>query len=202
MDSSIFYPRIEQAAARPPLERHALFAGIHADVVGAYLRAVRKITPEQASQISAPGSDKRTLAQVVGHIAAWEQFTILACGDILAGSRHPRTVTAVEGFIDADGKTLIFSGVDAFNAFHAERHAQWGWDPIQSLAVDCATALHALFTHPDLLSAARLERTLPFYKQLKNGTTLRDLTMGWVLWIIALEHEAVEHAAELGLSGP
>jgi hypothetical protein len=59
--------------------------------------------------------------------------------------------------------------------------------------------LHALFTQPHLLTAERLEQTQRHRKRLYSGAVLEEVAMGWSLWIIALEHEGVEHAPELGM---
>jgi hypothetical protein len=197
MEAELFYTRLLAGAGQPPAERHAAYADLHADVVRGYVEALRHITPAAAQQPLREAGETRTLAQVVGHIAAWEQFALLAAGDILAGVRHPRMVTSVDGFVDADGKTLNFAGIHAFNAYHAARHAELGWEQLHALALDTARALHTLFTHPRLLTAGRLEDTLPYQKRLHNGALLENLSMGWHVWLTVLEHEAVEHAEAL-----
>jgi hypothetical protein len=58
---------------------------------------------------------------------------------------------------------------------------------------------YALFATPNLLTAEKLERTKPHRKILRNGEVLDETTMGWCMWVIYLDHEAVEHAAELKL---
>jgi hypothetical protein len=65
--------------------------------------------------------------------------------------------------------------------------------------METALTLAALFTEGALLSAGRLEKTVPFRKRLQNGAVIRNVAMGWNLWITMLEHEAVEHAADLHL---
>jgi len=201
MNANDFYQRITLAAAQPPDVRHRLFSAIHAEVAEEYQQALRAITPARAGRVVTPGTDNRTLAQVVGHITAWEQFAILACGDILAGVRHPRMITTVEGYIDTAGKTHNFPGIDAFNTYHAQLHTTLNWTQIQSQALDTAGMLEVLFTHPLLLSAERLEQTEPFRKRMQNGEVINNITMGWNLWITVLEHEAVEHAKCLYIKG-
>ena len=171
-------------------------AALHAETLAAYLAAVRDISAQRAAE---PAADGRTLQQVVGHIAEWERFGILAAGDILAGLLHPRMITSLDGFLEPDGNAPAFASIDAFNAYAAARHAARPWAETQALALDTALTLSALFSEPDLLSAGRLEKTLPFRKRLQNGAVIRDIAMGWNLWITMLEHEAVEHAADLHL---
>jgi hypothetical protein len=49
-----------------------------------------------------------TIAQVVGHIAEWERFTILAAGEIMAGVQWPRIMT-LSGYVEPDGRGQDFS---------------------------------------------------------------------------------------------
>jgi hypothetical protein len=144
-------------------------------------------------------ADRRTIAQIVGHIAAWEQFALLAAGDLLAGVQHPRMVTDLRGFVDSDGSQPQFATIAEYNAYHAAKHAGWTWDQVRPLAAYAATTLHVLFTYPQLLNAQRLEQTRPWYKRLQSGQVIDNIPMGWHLWITMIEHEAVEHALELGL---
>jgi hypothetical protein len=195
MKAELFYPRVIEVAARPAEERHRSFSELHSEVVAEYVAAVQAITAEQAHRPVGVGADQRTLAQVVGHIAAWEQFALQAVGDILAGVSHPPMVTSIEGYVDARGRRLDLGNIDAFNAYQAEQQASWSWEQIQELAAHTATTLHWLFAQPFMLRC--LEGTQPFRKRLHSGDVIRNIKMGWNLWLTVLEHEAVEHAAEL-----
>ena len=199
MKPEIFYPRIMEAASHPPVERHAALLSLHGDILTDYLQAVQRITAEQATKPVAMGDDQRTRAQIVGHIAAWDRFATLSAGDILSGVEHPRMITTVSGYVETDGQVLDFAGVDAFNARQAEIDSQRSWATMQAEALRIARTFYALFAHSDLLSAERLEQTRMHRKPFQNGETIQNIRMGWVLWLIELEHLAVEHAAELGL---
>jgi hypothetical protein len=199
MDAEQFSQAILEIVALPPHERHAQMANLHSQFFTAYLAALRAISTKQAGEPIATEGDERTLAQIVGHILAWDRFSIQAAGDILAGVEQPRTVLNVQGFVDTDGQIRNFQSVDEFNAYFAERHAALDWVTIQMAAIDAAIALHALFTQDDLLTFERLEQTKPWRKELPNGDKIEDLPMGWVLWLMVLEHYAVDHADELGL---
>jgi hypothetical protein len=196
-----FSAQMVEIMALPPEERHERMAALHTNIVTEYRAAVKALTDKQAMQMVSGGAETRTVAQVVGHIAEWERFAILGAGDMLAGLTHPRMVTSLAGYYEPDSTAPTFDSIDAFNAYQAARHAEWPWARIQALALDTATTLHALFTEPRLVSAARLEATEPFRKRLEDGTRIRNITMGWNLWITVLEHEAVEHANALGLGG-
>ena len=76
----------------------------------------------------------------------------------------------------------------------AERHARLAQLHSEVLA-EYLDAVQAL---PEA-EAERLERTRPFRKRLQNGLVVRDVAMGWNLWITVLEHAAVEHAADLSM---
>lgn len=200
MNVEAFCRRVTDAAAQPPLVRHGRLARVHEEIKAEYLAALRSISPDRAAQQVAIGSEKRTVAQVVGHIAEWERFLLLAAGDILAGLGHPRMVTSLEGYVEPDGGKPAFATIDAFNDYQANKYASWRWEEIRRLALDTATALYTLFTHPALLNAERLEGTKPFRKRLPDGTVIHDIAMGWNVWITCLEHEGVEHALDLGMS--
>jgi hypothetical protein len=200
MNADEFYQRIREHLHRPPLERHAALAQLHTEIVTEYLMAVRGISDEDAVRPVQLGGEIRNLAQVVGHITEWERFAILGAGDILADLHQPRMVRNLDGYVEPDGRGIPFASIDEFNAYQAAKHADCTWPQIQEMALATAATLHILFTHPHLLSAERLERTLPFRKRLHDGTKIENVTMGWVLWTIVLEHEAVEHAAELGMN--
>jgi hypothetical protein len=134
----------------------------------------------------------------VGHIAAWERNIIVAVGEILAGVKWPRLMSR-SGYIDPDGRTHDFPNIAAFNAYYAEQHAGQSWATIQAEALGTARTLGQLFRESKLITAERLEHTgLYQHYSLPTSVTL-TLPCGWFLWMITIEHEAVEHAADLAL---
>lgn len=194
MKAEIFYQKIVAFAAQSPAERRLSLIGLHADVVIPYINAVRVITAQDAVRIS---SDSRTLGQVVGHIAEWERFTILAVGEIITGVRWPQIMN-MSGYVEPDGQVREFTSVDAFNDYQANKHAAWSWMQIQDLAIQTAAALQVLFAHPSLLSWERLEQTQAHCWRLPNEISV-TVSCGWYLWMVTLEHEAVEHSVDLGI---
>lgn len=194
-----FYPRIAEIATLPPAERHIQLAALHGDVVRSYLDALRRITADEAQRLIDDAGDPRTVGQIVGHIAEWDRMSMFGAADILLGIENPRGVVDVTGYEEPDGTRLDFEGVDAFNAYQAKKHAAWAWEDIQALAVDTATTLHILFTHPALLHAQRLEQTPCRSLNLENGMTVANVALGWHLWILVIEHMAVDHVAALGI---
>jgi hypothetical protein len=195
-----FYPHIAEIVMLPPAERHVQMTALHTDVVRDYLDTLRRITADEAQRLIDDAGDPRTLGQIVGHIAEWDRLSMFGAADILLGIENPRGVVDVTGYEEPDGTRLDFESVDAFNAYQAEKHANRAWADIQALAIDTATTLHALFTHPALLHAQRLEQTPRRALKLENGMTVLDVALGWHLWILVIEHMAVDHVAALGMT--
>jgi hypothetical protein len=194
-----FYEKVASIFTKPSVERHTEMVKLHEQVANDYITSVQRISEQDAAQPVVNGKDDRTLAQVVAHIAEWERFGILAAGDILAGLNHPRSVTDVRRFLDTDGQVFDFEDVDSFNAYQKKKHAASSWPKLQKEAIRYASTLFSLFSYPNLLTADKLEKTKPHRKRLRNGKVIENTTMGWCLWVIYLDHEAVEHAAELKL---
>ncbi|MEW5961480.1 MAG: DinB family protein, partial [Chloroflexota bacterium] len=194
MQATSFYQRLVKIAAQPPYDRYGLLAQWHTEVTIRYLHLVRTLTAAEAQAISSDG--RRTVAQIVGHIAGWERFTILAVGEMAVGLKWPR-IMSLSGYLEADGRELNFASVAEFNAYQAARHAAWPWSQIQDLAVQTATALLAMFTQPAIISPDFLEQTTRYEWSLPTGLKL-TVPVGWYLWMVSVEHQAVDHAADLG----
>ncbi len=194
MQANAFYQRIIKIGTQPAYERYGLLAEFHTEATTAYLNTIQGMTKQEAMRT---GTDGRTVTQIVGHIAEWERFTILAAGEMAVGVQWPRIMN-LSGYLEPDGQVLNFTSVDGFNAYQATKHATWPWNQIQDLAIHTATALHALFTQPALLSPDCLERTRAYEWRLPNGIKL-TVPVGWYLWMVSIEHETVAHAPDLGL---
>ncbi len=194
-----FYPRIAEIVALPPEARHMQLAALHGEVVDVYVNAVRCITADEAQRLIEDAGDSRTLGQIVGHIAEWDRMSMFGAMDILLGMKNPRGVVDVTGYEEPDGTRMDFESVDTFNAYQAEKHANWVWEDIQRLALDTAYILYDLFTGTNLLHTQRLENTPRKPLTLENGTTIPDVALGWHLWILVIEHMAVDHVTALGI---
>lgn len=192
MQAEHFYDRFGALIDRHPAERHAGLLVLHAEALAEYTAWVQAITPTAAAS---PSSDGRPIALVVGHIAAWDRFLIQACGEMLSGAPWPSFMD-LQGYLDEDGRRRDFESIDAFNAHQAGLQRGLTWDSLQSAALDRAAAAAALFAAPGLLTAERLERTRPTTWGL-HGDRRVHAPVGWEIWMILMEHESVEHAAEL-----
>jgi len=201
LNATIFYQQVAAAMDQPPYARHQQLIALHGQALHAYRIALNQLTAEEVRGPPPDLSDSRTIAQIIGHIAAWDRFALLAAGDILAGIRHPRMITDLSGYCETDGTFPAFATIDDFNAYHAVKYQTWPWDELRRFAEDAASTLYVLFSHPQLLSSERLEQTAPFWKRLQNGTVVQNITMGWNLWLTMIEHIAVEHSALLECYG-
>lgn len=193
MNADTFYQRLVKIAAQPAYSRYEVLAEFHTEVVMRYLNTIQIVSERRARRT---GSDGRSIAQVIGHIAEWERFIILAASEIMVGVKRPR-IMDLNGYLDQDGRGMDFSSVDNFNAYQMAKHAKWPWSQIQDMAIYTATALHTLFTQPTILSPDMLEKTHSYDWRMPTGIKL-TLPIGWYLWMITLEHEAVNHARDLG----
>jgi hypothetical protein len=190
-----FYQDLAVIADQPPAERHCRLTALHTEVVTQYRDTVQTIAPSGAARVTSSG---RTVAQVVGHIAEWERYTIQAVGEVISGVEWPRLMSH-SGYVEPDGSVHGFVTDDAFNAYQARKHATPSWKEIRHLALTTATVIHGLFTATNFLPAERLEQTSRWdHYRLPTGTTLR-IPCGWFLWMITIEHEAVEHTTDLEL---
>lgn len=198
MPPAVFYARLTELNTLPPVERHAGYAQLHTAIYTAYTTALRAITAEQAVQLVQVGDERRTRLQVVGHIMEWERFMVMGAGDMLAGLQTPRLTASINGYVEPDGATPTFERIDDFNQYQARKHETWTWDAMQAAALDTATVLHTLFTHPHLITPARLEQTNPARRRFP-GDVIIETKRGWSLWITLLDHEGVEHVVDLGI---
>jgi hypothetical protein len=192
--AEIFYPRLIHIMNQLPDVRHSLMSRLHYELLPPYLSALGAISATQAGRIT---SDGRNLIQMVGHIAEWDRYTILATGEMLAGIATPRMMH-LKGYLEADGSAMEFASIDGFNAYQAEKHTRASWEQVQRLAIDTAAILYNLYTNRALMSPEVLEKSAPYEFKLPNNQLI-TATVGWFQWFVTMEHESVEHAADLAI---
>src|ERR1044071_139983 len=151
MDVTTFYDQVLAAMAAQPQERHQHLLLLHEQTLRSYQTVLNRLTADLVILALPNHPDQRTIAQIIGHIVAWDCFAVLAAGDILAGIQHPRMITDLSGYREADGSVPIFATIDEFNAYHAHKYQQWSWQKLQHFADDMATTLYTLFREPQLL---------------------------------------------------
>jgi len=199
MNKEDFYQKIVSISELPASKRHSSLLDLHHRVYNDYSEVIRQITPQGATRVCPDG---RTVAQIVGHFIEWDKVFIIAFGEILAGVKWPRLMTHVFN-IDPDGDVREFGSVDEGNAYFARVYVDRKWEGIQTSALDVAATQLQLFEDPALLTADRLEATKRSARFMIPGGTTLSMPCGWNLWMWAIEHEAVEHKADLlmGRSG-
>lgn len=195
MHKEDFYQKIVGISELPGAKRHSSLLDLHHRVYNDYSEAIRQITPEGAASVVPDGW---TVAQVVGHFVEWDRAFIIALGEILAGVEWPRLMSLVFN-IDPDGQVREFGSVDEFNAYFARVYADKRWEGIQTSALDVAATQLRLFEDPVLLTVDRLEATKRSDRFMLPGGATLSMPCGWNLWMWAIEHEAVEHIADLHL---
>lgn len=192
-----FYDTVAAAWRRSPDQRRSHLIDLHRRLVSHYVRALKRIAPESAA-LPVPG-DGRTVTQVVGHIAEWDRATIIALGEILAGVQWPRIMSSC-ATVDPLGEALAFADTAAFNAHCAASYRDRDWPAVRDAAIDAATTLFQIFEAPGLLTPARLEATSVYPSYVMGNGQSFELPCGWYLWLATMEHEALEHAAALGIA--
>jgi hypothetical protein len=190
-----FYQKLVGISELPAAKRHSSLLDLHHRVYKDYSEAVRQITRQGAARVVPDG---RTVAQVVGHIVEWERAIIIALGEILAGVEWPRLMSR-EFNIDPDGQVREFRTIDEFNAYYARVYADERWEVIQTSAHDVAATLLRLFEDPVLLTVERLELTKRYDHYELPGDVTLSMPCGWYLWMATIEHEGIEHIADLHL---
>ncbi len=191
MNKQEFYQKISEMRALEINKRYDNYLNLHQPILNKYLAAIRAITPETAKK---PGKDGRTIAQVVGHIAEWERFIYQSLEEIISGVKKPKFYS-FKGFIDETGEIHDFESIDEFNALQSEKYEDCSWAELQKLAIDISEKIYGIFSSSGSISPELLENTAP----LKNNEGVQVTTMGWQLWVIAMEHGTFEHGLDLGV---
>lgn len=175
-------------------KRYGELTRLHAETVDFYVPTIRAIDDSIASQIS---SDGRPKSLVVAHIMGWEEWQIQAFTDPNRLHRLTRQMGLQDYFDDETRKTVSFKGVDDFNKYQANKYAQKSWNKIQEKAISTALTLQGLFPPtPSEEWLSFLENTPPKIWRMTPTITV-TVPGGIYLWMVSLEHEAVEHRKDL-----
>jgi hypothetical protein len=191
----VWYRNLIDIAKIPNVnKRYQSLVQLHQATLDFYLPAVQAITSETAAS---PSSDGRPVSLVVAHIMAWEEWQTQIFGDQNKEERLQKQMK-LQGYHDTDsGTTVGFNNVDDFNGYSAKRYADKPWKKIQQKAVKTALQLQSFFPpnpKPDWIDF--LESTPEHNWKITPGTVL-SVPSGWYLWMVSLEHEAVEHRKDL-----
>lgn len=193
--SDIWYRDLIKIAKIPNTKkRYKSLVQLHQATLDFYLSTVQAITSETAAS---PSSDGRPISLVVAHIMAWEEWQAQIFGDSNGNERLQKQMR-LKGYYDSDsGTTVDFKNVDDFNGYSAKRYVDKPWSKIQQKAVDTALLLQSFFLPiPKSDWIDFLERTPEHNWKIIPGIVL-SIPSGWYLWMVSLEHEAVEHRKDL-----
>lgn len=174
--------------------RYLELVQLHSNTTRTYISALKNITKEKAKEV---GSDGRSVALVVAHIMAWEEWQMQIFTDQNKEKRLQKQMKLQE-YYDSDTQKIVdFQNVDEFNAYSAKRYRQSSWKDIRQKAVHTALKLQSFFP----ISVSKewiyfLQNSPKHNWKILPNVTL-TLPSGWYLWMVSLEHEAVEHAGDL-----
>lgn len=193
VNTDAWYGNLVEIAALPPVARYSNLVKLHEETLERYLSQINNITEERAIQIS---SDRRTIKDVVAHIMAWEDWQIQELSDPNIKSRLAKGLK-YEGYVDSDsGKELRFKDDDDFNAYVTRRFKDRSWPDIKRRAVETAKRLQSFFPKNAPQGWIDFLETTPLYTWRLPDATI-TIPSGWYIWMISLEHEAVEHRKDL-----
>ncbi len=185
---------VEITNLHDPKKQYQELTRLHAETVGFYVPAIKAMNDQVASQKS---SDGRPKSLVVAHIMGWEEWQIQAFTDPNRLHRVARQMRLQNYFDDETGKMVSFTGVDDFNKYQADKYAQKPWGVIQEKAVLTALSLQGLFPpNPSEEWLGFLENTPIKIWHLTPAQTV-TVSGGFYLWMVSLEHEAIEHRKDL-----
>jgi hypothetical protein len=127
----------------------------------------------------------------------WEEWQTQVFNDQKREERLGKQMS-LQGYYDSDtGKTIDFKNVDDFNEYNAKRYRGKPWAVIQQKTINTALQLQSFFPpNPEQHWIDFLEETPEHNWKILPGVTL-TIPSGWYLWMVSLEHEAVEHRKDL-----
>lgn len=193
VNPDIWYRNLVEIASFTPEKRYSALAELHKETIERYLSQINNISKESAAQIS---SDGRTIKDVVAHIMAWEDWQIQELSDLNIKERIAKGMNW-EGYLDNEsGQMMNFRDDDDFNAYITRRYKDTRWLDIKEKAIETAKRLQSFFPSKAPDGWIALLEDTPFYDWKLPNTTI-SVPTGWFIWMISLEHEAIEHSKDL-----
>ena len=190
----VWYQSLALIAREAPAQRYKGLVNLHRITLKDYVGALNQMTEDQAE---APGVDGRKRKIVIAHTMGWEEWQTQVFADPQKGERLKKQLH-MEGYQDPEtGNRIDFSSVGAFNAHQEELYRDWSWNDIREKALATANRLHSFF--PDDPTGEWLQ--FLDSEPIKEWHVTKDITLtvpgAWYLWMVSLEHEAVEHRKDL-----
>lgn len=149
-----------------------------------FMREVQDLSGEQAAM---PWTeDGRSLKEIVGHIMAWERWTVAGLEEIAAGQSEP-------GVMSLSGYPIGISRYASIDVFNAARMGEARERPWAELLDESAHVFESMIAAADGVSAETLHDTSPFYWPEVGGT----VPCGLYLLMVASHHYQSEHLPEI-----
>ena len=189
-----WYLNLVDISSKPSAERYHGLYNLHTTTLSEYVDALQRMS---ASQVSETSSDGRTRALVVGHILGWEEWQVQVFRERNKMESLQKQMQ-LKNYVDpVTSVSHDFKSVDDFNEYQARKYSSWNWEDIQGRAITCAQDLGSFFPSQPVPSWIEFLDSTPLYtwKVTKNSTIV--IPWGWYLWMVSLEHEAVEHRKDL-----
>ncbi len=149
-----------------------------------FMREVQDLSGEQAAM---PWTDDgRSLKEVLGHITAWEKWTVAALEEIAAGQTEP-------AIMSLGGYPVGIARYASINVFNAARMGEARERPWADLLDESAAVFEKLTAAADRIPAALFAATSDFYWPEVGGT----LPCGLYLLMVPSHHYQEEHLPEV-----
>jgi hypothetical protein len=195
-----WYGNLVDISRQPPFLRYKNLRALHLATSIKYLTWLEQITPESSSQIS---SDGRTRALVVAHIAGWEDYQLQVFRDPDRRSRLERQLN-FQDYRDPDsGIVISFTNperkgrVNDFNQYQTDKYKHWSWEDIKRRAAKTANSLFESFPKDPKDDWLDFLMNTPMRKWQVTPTISLEVPSAQYLWMVSIEHEAVEHRRDL-----
>ncbi|MBI2543004.1 MAG: hypothetical protein HYW24_02355 [Candidatus Aenigmarchaeota archaeon] len=199
-ETTRFYSNLMEIARKPNTQqRYNLLVQLHQETLDFYVPTIRAITSKAAYT---PSSDGRPLSLVVAHIMGWEEWQIQVFSDSNREERL-RKQMKLQGYYDTDTEQMTdFKNVDDFNAYNARRYGNQSWNKLQQQAIDTALHLQSFFPPIPYHDWIDFLENTPMHNWRILPNNVLAVPYGWYLWMVSLEHEAVEHRKDLEQTKP
>lgn len=167
---------------------------LHKETIDFYVPAIKAMDIQTAAQTS---SDGRLKSLVVAHIMGWEEWQIQVFTDANKLHRLTRQMALHDYFDSETGKMISFKGVDDFNKHQKDKYTQKPWSEIQQKAISTALTLQDIFPPSPPEGWVNFLKNTPSKVWHLTPTKTITVPSGFYLWMVSLEHEAVEHRKDL-----
>lgn len=195
--ASTWYDNLREISRLPAPERYRALVELHKETIEFYLLALERLDGETARQKSKTKGDTRTIAQVVVHIMAWEEWQLQVFTDPQPSLMLPLQMQ-LKGYWDGEKGTRVnFANVDDFNKYQAEKYKNRSWEEVKTKAIATARRLQSLFPENPSVEWVKFLESSPAFTWKVTPNLVLTLPAAYYLWMVSLEHAAIEHRRDL-----